>query len=137
MDQKKSSKVETDKRTRSVQEWMMQGHTTSDIVRQCTSNWSITPRQAYKYIRKAYEAFKESAEKDLEARRQFHIHSRLKIFRDLQGKNDSKPAGVALEILKDIAKLEGLYVEKVDHTTGGKPIENTPHEVIFHNYSEE
>lgn len=134
---KKSSKIETDKRTRSVQEWMMQGHTTSDIVRQCTASWSITPRQVYKYIRKAYEAFKESAEKDLEARKQFHIHSRLKMFRDLRDKSSCKPAGVALEILKDIAKLEGLYVEKVDHTTGGKPIESAPHEVIFKNYSEE
>ncbi len=110
----KSTKVETDKRTRAVQEWMMQGHSSADIVRQCTAQWNITGRQAYKYIRKAYEAFREQAEKDMEARRQFHIQSRLKLFRDLQDKKSSKPAGTALAILQDIAKLEGLYVEKTE-----------------------
>lgn len=110
----KSTKVETDKRTRAVQEWMMQGHSSADIVRQCIAQWNITGRQAYKYIRKAYEAFREQAEKDIESRRQFHIHSRLKLFRDLQDKKNSKPAGTALAILQDIAKLEGLYVEKTE-----------------------
>lgn len=93
---------------------MMQGHSSADIVRQCTAQWNITGRQAYKYIRKAYEAFREQAEKDMEARRQFHIQSRLKLFRDLQDKKSSKPAGTALAILQDIAKLEGLYVEKTE-----------------------
>lgn len=110
----KSTKIETDKRTRAVQEWMMQGHSSADIVRQCTAQWNITGRQAYKYIRKAYEAFRAQAENDIEARKQFHIHSRLKLFRDLQDKKASKPAGVALAILQDIAKLEGLYVEKTE-----------------------
>ncbi|KAF0193949.1 MAG: hypothetical protein FD166_3615, partial [Bacteroidetes bacterium] len=114
MSGQKSTKIETDKRTRAVQEWMMQGHSSSDIVRQCTAQWNITGRQAYKYIRKAYEAFREQAENDIEARKQFHIQSRLKLFRDLQDKKSSKPAGTALAILQDIAKLEGLYVEKTE-----------------------
>lgn len=116
----KSTKIETDKRTRAVQEWMMQGHSSADIVRQCTAQWNITGRQAYKYIRKAYEAFRAQAENDIEARKQFHIHSRLKLFRDLQDKKACKPAGVALAILQDIAKLEGLYVEKTEVTVNDK-----------------
>lgn len=120
MSGQKSTKIETDKRTRGVQEWMMQGHSSSDIVRQCIAQWGITGRQAYKYIRKAYDAFREQAERDIEARRQYHIHSRLKLFRDLQDKKSSKPAGTALAILQDIAKLEGLYVEKTEIVVNDK-----------------
>jgi len=114
MTQQKSTKVETDKRVRAVQEWMMQGITSADIVRQVMVKYELKERQAYKYIRKAYDAFREQSEKDIEARRQFHIHSRLKLFRDLQDKKSSKPASTALAILQDIAKLEGLYVEKTE-----------------------
>jgi hypothetical protein len=109
---KKSSNIELDKRIRAVQEWMMQGYTSADIARQIMSKYDLKVRMAYKYIRKAYEVFKEQSVKDLEADRQFHIQARMKLFRELQDKTSCKPAGVALAILQDIAKLEGHYVEK-------------------------
>lgn len=117
---KKSTNLELDKRIRVVQEWMMQGFSSADIVRQIIVKYDLKERQAYKYIRKAYEAFREQAEKDIEARKQYHIQSRLKLFRDLKDKTSSKPAGTALAILQDIAKLEGLYVEKTEIVVNDK-----------------
>jgi uncharacterized protein YoaH (UPF0181 family) len=133
----RSSKLEYDKRVRNIQEWMMQGFSSADIVRQCTTQWRITERQGYKYIKQAYQIFLAQEEKDLDAHKQFHIQTRLKLFRELHDKNQAKAAGVALSILQDIARLQALYVEKIDHTSGGKPLPiDSKHEVIFVNFSD-
>ena len=121
---KRTDKIELDKRVRSVQEWMMSGNSTSDIITQCMNKWDITERQSYTYISKAYKAFLKISEDTIEERRSFHIETRLKLFRDLRDKNINKSAAVAIDILRDIAKLEGLYVEKseVDLTSKGEKI---------------
>lgn len=110
----KSSKIEMDKRIRMVQEWMMQGHSTADIVRNITSKWDVTERQAFKYIHRAYVSFREVSEKNIENRRHYHLNTRLKLYRDLKGKEFPEGSKAALSILQDIAKLEGLYVEKTE-----------------------
>ncbi|MFZ4412461.1 MAG: hypothetical protein ACOYOV_05195 [Bacteroidales bacterium] len=111
-----SSLIENEKRIRSVQEWLMSGQCTTDIITQCVNLYGISSRQAYTYLKKAYKEFKKISEEQIEERRSFHIEARLKLYRDLKDKNTSKSAAVAVDILKDIAKLEGLYVEKQEIT---------------------
>ena len=115
----------------------MQGFSSADIVRQCTTQWSITERQGYKYIKQAYRLFRAQVEKDVDTQKELHVQSRLKLYRELKDKSLGKSAGVALSILQDIAKLQGLYVEKIDHTNAGKPFQyDTKHEVVFINFSD-
>lgn len=121
---KGSSQAETEKRIRSVQEWMMSGNSTSDIITQCCNLYGVERRQAYKYVEKAYKNFKELSDNNMEERRAFHIEARLKLYRDLKEKNTPRVAAVAVDILKDIAKLEGLYVDRqeIDITSDGERI---------------
>lgn len=119
---KKSDNIEKDKRIRQVMEWILAGHLSSDIVNTCVQQWGITQRQAYKYIRESRARFRALTEDDEKNRLAFHITARMKLFKDLIDKKQPDGASVALSILKDIAKIEGLYITKVDHTTKGKEL---------------
>ena len=116
----KPDKIEFAKRIRSVQEWLMSGVSTTDIITQCKNKWELSERQAYRYVKKAYEEFRKMSEEDIENRRSFHIEARLKLYRDLKDKNVNKSAAVAIDILRDIAKLEGLYIEKSEISIEGE-----------------
>ncbi|PKN16501.1 MAG: hypothetical protein CVU66_00695 [Deltaproteobacteria bacterium HGW-Deltaproteobacteria-23] len=135
MGKKKSSNLELEKRLRVVQEWLMQGYDTPDIVRQITTKWEVTERQAYKYIEKAFEEFKARSERRMEFLRAYHTSTRKKLFRDLAAKNTPEGAKAALSILQDIAKLDGLYVEKVSHHITDIP-HNEDHRVLFEDFKE-
>lgn len=90
----------------------MRGYSSADIVTSGVEKWGCDERTMKRYIADAYEGFKEATGEQLETRRSFHIETRMKLYRDVTEKQKPGSAGVALEILKDVAKLEGLYVEK-------------------------
>lgn len=115
----KSSNVEYYKRVRQVQEWLIQGNTTTDIVQNCISSWGIVERQAYRYLKDAFELFRKQSKREIEQSRAFHIQARMKLYKEaLNGKQNK----TALDILDSIAKLEALFIQKIDHTTKGKEI---------------
>lgn len=111
----------------------------NDIVTQSMQKWGITDRQAKRYISKAYESFAEITEKNVGRRLNYHIQKRMKLLRDIAPPDRNTPAGIstALRIIQDIAKLEGFYVEKHEHSgpDGGPIHTETKHEVIFKDYS--
>lgn len=118
----RADKITLDKRVRAVMEWMMQGFMTKDIITQCTNQWGVDQRQCYKYIKEAKKIFVKVTEEDIKERLAFHIAARMNLYNGIEGKKTPRGAKAALEILKDIADLEGYYMQKVDVTTQGNPI---------------
>lgn len=113
----KSDDIEFNNRVRQVMEWILAGHSTTDIIKSCITKWEVGERQAYKYHKKAFEQFKEALKLDTQEQLSFHIAARLKLFNGVTEKTKAYQAGVSLEILKDIAKLQGLYVDKSESKT--------------------
>lgn len=118
----RASQAELDQRIRAVQEWILLGHAHTDIINSCMSTWQITDRQAKNYYRDAYKQIRETTKADLNDRIAFHIAARQMLFRGLKDKTSPTGARAAIEILKDIAAIEGLYVNRTDLTSGGHQI---------------
>lgn len=122
----KSDNVEVYRRVRQVQEWILEGHSSSDICRNCTATWGIKHRQAEHYIRKAFLNFVEETSQDDEKKKAFHIKARMKIYKHSIKYNKYD---TSLNILDSLARIEGILVNKVDHTTKGKSI-NTDQTIV-------
>lgn len=105
-------KIEKEKRLRIVQEWLLQDHTTSDIVTQGVAKWGISKRQVERYVADAYEAFRRMTESSTERRLYYHIQRRMKLLRDMERKQSPSGVSVSLSILDSMAKLEGLAINK-------------------------
>lgn len=116
----RADKGEKIKRIRIIQEYLVLGKNPKDIISQVSNQWGITQRMARHYVNKAFEEFKELSGKDIESLRGFHISARMKLLDWAMESEKRKP--FALEILHDMAKLQGLYVNKIDHTSKGESI---------------
>lgn len=120
MSKKKSDNIELYKRIRQVQEWIMEGHSTTDIVYYSSDKWSVDERTGYRYIKKAFELFVEQSQNEMAERKAFHIQARMRLYKDsLKDKKNNK---ASLDILDSIAKLESLFVQNIDITSKGKSI---------------
>ncbi len=115
---KGANKVEKLKRIRIIQEYLVLGKNPKDISNQVATAWDISPRMAQHYIKKAFDDFKSMSGKDIESLRGFHIQSRMKLLDWAMESDKRKP--FALDVLQDMAKLQGLYVHKTDITSGGE-----------------
>jgi hypothetical protein len=111
-----ADKVEKLKRIRIIQEYLVLGKNPKDIVTQVASAWGITPRMAQHYVNKAFDDFKTLSGQNIESLRGFHIQSRMKLLDWAMERNKT----LALDVLQDMAKLQGLYVHKTDITSGGE-----------------
>lgn len=101
-------KTEKQRRIRTVVEWIIQGYSTSDIIRQCSSLWNITERQAYNYNKWAIDELRKNNKKSIEEKKSIHIEMRLKLFRDLQRKETTSGARAAVRIADSLARIDGL-----------------------------
>ena len=107
-----------------------------------TENWGIDERQANRYITEAFELFKKEVLIELEENRAFHLKARMESYKELVNERAKVIKNRTLEaykrvqmiamltnqinaILRDMAKIGGLYVDKIDHTTNGKSIKPT------------
>jgi len=118
-----ADKVSSISRIRAIQEWLLIGHTTKDIILQGTTLWNVCDRQIYRYLKDARKWFIDETKEKIEARRAFHVQARMRLFKNLKNKDNSQGAFAALNLLKDIAELEGLYIRKIEHTgKDGEPL---------------
>lgn len=115
---KGADKGEKLKRIRIIQEYLVLGKNPKDIVSQVAVQWDITPRMARHYVNLAFEDFRSMSGKDLETLRGYHITARMKLLDWAMESDKRKP--FALDVLQDMAKLQGLYVAKHDITSDGK-----------------
>lgn len=110
---------ELQKRIRNVQEWILKGESTSDMVVSMVDMWKVSERTAFRYLADAYKTFKEDNSPKLKASKAYHIAARKRL---LKATMDNDPA-TALKVLQDMGKIEGIYApERVDHTTKGEKI---------------
>lgn len=123
-------------RIRTVQEWLMLGNSTRDIVLQGRTSWGVCDRQVHRYIRDAKKAFSEDLKDKIDERRIFHIQARMRLYRNLKNKESAGGTLAAMAILKDIADIEGLYVMKHEHSgKDGQPIvTEVKRTVVFKKY---
>lgn len=112
------NKLEKIKRIRLVQEYLILGKNPKDIIAQISKSWDITPRMAAFYVSRAFEDFKTLSGKDIESLRGYHVSARMKLLDWAMESDKRKP--FALDVLQDMAKLQGLYVHKTDITSGGE-----------------
>jgi len=121
----KCDKLELSKRIRAVQEYVLMDYSRSDIIAQAMTQWGISKSQAVRYYYLAYDSWQEITEKDTARRLNYHIHKRMKLLRQIDREYLKTPQGVKaqLDIVQDLAKLEGLYVRKLEVTgKEGEPI---------------
>lgn len=117
---KGANKVEKLKRIRIIQEYLVLGKNPKDIIVQVSNQWDITPRMASNYVKSAFDDFKNISSNNIEALRGYHVQARLKLL-DWSMDNDKRKA-FALDVLQDLAKLQGLYVHKHDITSDGEKL---------------
>ena len=128
----KSNQKQLDERILEVSRLMLRGHTTKKIVHDSSLKWNISERQVKKYIAKAYSMWHKEYKKRLKAGLDYHMAMRMKLYEEAyKGKiikitklikgnrvtmerTEGQDFRLCLEIAKDIAKLEGLYVEKFE-----------------------
>ena len=109
----KTDKLRTKERVAVVQRLLVEGHSTPVIVQNISKKWDIGERQAYNYVSKAWDTFAEKYENRRDAILGFHVAARLNLFRKAY---DAEQYYVCKQILEDLAKLQGLYVNKVAFT---------------------
>ncbi len=100
------SKEDESLRVRQVQEWLLQGQIVVDICRNIMKAWSIEEHDAIKYIADAFEDFQKRADIDLDKTKAYHIQLRLTLYRKAV---EAKEHKLALQILADLGKIEGIY----------------------------
>lgn len=111
---KKASNIEVEKRVFTIQGWIIEGVQDYLIIKQATTQWNISPRQAKRYLKKAYELWKREESITIDERRDSRIADLKQDLRTLDSKYKGTPAGLTtvLAIKKEISKLEGLYPAK-------------------------
>ncbi len=115
---KGADKGEKLRRIRIIQEYLVLGKNPKDIVNQVSQQWDITPRMARYYVNTAFNDFRQMSGKDLETLRGYHVTARMKLLDWAMESDKRKP--FALDVLQDMAKLQGLYVARHDITSDGK-----------------
>jgi hypothetical protein len=101
-------KNEMAKRVRAVQEWILQGQFTCDIISQLTTLYKITERQAYNIYNKAWTGIQKNSEGEKEAKKFVYIQTLKKLYRDLEYKTKPSGARAALRIVEGMARMEGI-----------------------------
>ncbi len=106
---KKSTQAQFHERIRIVFELILSGTPRVDIIRYSSDNWGVTSRQCEKYIAKATLIIKEQAANIMENAFEDHLVMRDSLRQAALKDGDKR---LAHEILRDTAKLLGLYAPK-------------------------
>lgn len=102
----KTNKLEMKKRLLYISELLLEGKSTKEICRFASEKWYISRRQVERYITSSYINWQKEFENKGEAILEYNITLRMNLY------NKSYDEGkyrTCLTILKDIAKIEGLY----------------------------
>lgn len=135
--QKKSAKGDTALilfRVNSVAQYLIKGYSYSDILANCSKNWGLAERTIKHYVSDAYKIIEEDVKKDVSENLNWHLKVRLDHYRDLVKLRDNMASNMTInaisrmqtvvaiqkqigDITKDMARLQGLYVDKVQVDT--------------------
>jgi hypothetical protein len=106
----KTDKIESEKRIRIVQEWILEDWPYSDIVDQIISKWGIEDRQAKRYVAEARARWVNEEKQLVDHKRKLKVHTLKKLKRSLRDNHKGTPAGIRaiLSVEKEIITLEGI-----------------------------
>lgn len=104
-----SDELVVEERVRTVMQWILKGFFTKDIVKQGSLSWNITERQVYTYLKKAKNEIRKIRSKDMKDLIAWHQGARLKLYSELDNKKSPSGTFAAMDILKDMAKIDGVY----------------------------
>lgn len=116
------SKLEKEKRILTVQGWIIDGVQEDFMRKQMRTQWGISTRQAKRYIKDAYEAWKSDSDIDMETKREAKIAELQQLKRSLKQDFKGTPAGIRaiMMVEKQIIRLEPYSVKRIDITTTEK-----------------
>ena len=116
----KANRVESAERTSFIKRLLLQSKERPEILQICTRKWGGRDRQVAIYMAKARR----------EIQKEFHRRDALSITWHIKARQniidkciEANQPHAALSALQDIAKLQGLYIDKHEHTgKDGGPI---------------
>jgi CRISPR/Cas system-associated protein Csx1 len=110
----KASNIEVEKRIFTIQGWIIDGVQDYLIIKQATTQWNISPRQAKRYLKNAYENWRADESLTVEDKRAAKIAELKQLKRSLQEQYKGTPGGISaiMNIEKEIIKLEGILPPK-------------------------
>ena len=128
----KCTDVDKLRRIKTVTQWLIEGHSHADICHNVSLNWGVDQRQAKRYIADAFVLFKDEVILDIADSRAFHQKARMVAYKELVSEREKVKKNKGLDsykrvqmlamltnqitaLLKDMAKIDGLYVEKHEH----------------------
>lgn len=111
--QAKANNIEAALRLAEVKRMLLQCKETAEIVQYGAHKWGIATRQMYKYIAKASADIRKELGRRDAISMTWHIKARRNLIDRAMETNEQR---VALAAMQDIAKLQGLYIEKVEHS---------------------
>jgi hypothetical protein len=116
----KANNIEAALRLAEVKRLLLQCKETAEIVQFGADKWGISHRQMYKYIAKASKDIRKELGRRDAISMTWHIKARRNLIDRAMESNELQ---VAQRVMQDIAKLQGLYVEKHEHAgPDGAPI---------------
>lgn len=114
--QKDSTHMQTDLRVVEVRDFILLGHTRTEILR-LTSKWRVSERMIDHYIATARKEIQEVNNLTLEENLSQIVNSLWILFRAEIAKSDTKAARL---VLMDIAKVRGLDQQTINHIVEDK-----------------
>lgn len=120
-----SSKIEVERRVFTVQAWIIDGVQDYLILKQATTQWGVTLRQAKRYLKSARERWQSDESTTIDQERDDKIARLQQIARSLKDEYKGTPSGIRaiMSVEKEIIKLKGLAVKRIDVTSAGKPLQ--------------
>src|SRR5271157_382535 len=106
----KSTKAEKENRLTKINELLLNGYSRVDIVQYSAENWNINERQTDKYIREVKENITTHFNQTREENIGIALARRENLYKDAREKNEIR---TALEVDKDLRKLQGLYEDRL------------------------
>lgn len=106
----KCTKADSERRILAIQGWIIDGAQDSLILRQIQNEWGVGLRMARKYVKKAYENWKQDATIDIESRRSAKVAELQQLKRSLKEEFKGTPSGINAvgRIDKMIIRLQSL-----------------------------
>lgn len=111
-----ADKILREERIRAIVSWIAEGYFTKDIIKQCNSTFGIKKSSAYRYLDFARKEMRESRIKKIEDIIAFHHSARMLLYNNLENKKTPNGVFAAMDILKDLARLDQLYVDRTAHS---------------------
>lgn len=118
----RSSKLETEKRVFTIQEWIINGVPDYLILKNIEQQYLVCRKQSKNLLKKAYTIWHEDQEATIDQKRALRIAELKQIARSMSESDKKTPKGISslMSVHKEINKLEGLYPARTHVIQGDK-----------------